>query len=122
MKQTTLLTVAAFGGDKGDTFIRPQARPGQTISLDASASSDPDNDTLAIRWYTYPEAGTYTGKVTILNQEQTQASMTIPTDAAGKQIHVILEVKDLNPIASLLRGLWRQSQQYDAFSTLYRYR
>ena len=93
--------VAAFQGDKSDTIIRRQAKPGQTISLDASATTDPDGDTVDIRWYTYPEAGTYAGKVTILDGEQAQASVTIPADAAGKQIHVILEVKDLNPIASL---------------------
>ena len=40
--------------------------PGRTISLDASATTDPDGDTVDIRWYIYPEAGTYAGKVTIL--------------------------------------------------------
>ena len=93
--------VAAFHGDKSDTIVRRQANPGQTISLDASASIDPDKDTLAIRWYTYPEAGTYLGKVTILDSKQTETRVTIPPDAAGKQIHVILEVRDQNPIASL---------------------
>ena len=93
--------VAAFQGDKSDRIVRRPAKPGQTISLDASTSTDPDKDTLAIRWYTYPEAGTYLGKVTILDSKQTEARVTIPADAAGKQIHVILEVKDLNPIASL---------------------
>ncbi len=93
--------VAVFQGDTSDRIVRRQAKPGQTISLDASASTDPDKDRLAIRWYTYPEAGTYLGKVTILDSKQTETRVTIPADAAGKQIHVILEVRDLNPIGSL---------------------
>ena len=92
---------AAFNRDATDTIVRLQAKPGQTVNLDGSASFDPDKDELAIRWYTYPEAGTYRGKVTILDSELPKASVTIPADAAGKQIHVILEVRDLNPIASL---------------------
>ena len=32
---------------------------------------------------------------------KTKTSVTIPADATGKQIHVILEIKDLNPIAAL---------------------
>ena len=82
-------------------MVHLQALPGQTIRLDAGATTDPDGDRVDIRWYTYPEAGIYDGQVTILDSEQAQASVAIPTDAAGKQIHVILEVKDLNPIASL---------------------
>ena len=75
--------------------------PGKTISLDASATTDPDGDAVDTRWYVYPEAGTYVGKVTILKGEEALASVAIPADSAGTQIHVILEVKDLNPIASL---------------------
>ena len=93
--------VAVFHEDRSDTIIRRQAKPGQAVNLDASGSTDPDQDKLAIRWYTYPEAGTYAGKVTIRDGERARASVVIPTDAAGKQIHVVLEVKDLNPIASL---------------------
>ncbi len=92
---------AAFQGDRSNAIIRRQAKPGQTIRLDASATTDPDGDRVDIRWYTYPEAGTYDGNVTILGSEQARAGVIIPADAAGKQIHVILEVKDLNPIASL---------------------
>jgi hypothetical protein len=93
--------VAGFRGDKSDSIVRLEAKPGDTIDLHASATTDPDGDAVDIRWYAYPEAGTYTGKIAILDGQQARASVVIPQDAAGAQIHVILEVKDLNPIASL---------------------
>jgi hypothetical protein len=39
--------------------------------------------------------------VTIASADQPEASVRIPTGAAGKQIHVILELRDENPIAAL---------------------
>jgi len=93
--------VVAFQGDTTNTIVHRQVQPGEVISLDATATTDPDGDRISICWYTYPEAGTYDGRITILSAEQARASVTIPKDATGKQIHVILEVRDLNPIASL---------------------
>ena len=47
------------------------------------------------------EAGTYPGKVLIPNPNQIKTKIVIPTGAAGTQIHIILEIKDQNKIASL---------------------
>lgn len=93
--------VAAYNGDRNDTIIRIKGRPGEVITLDATATIDPDGDDVDVLWWVYPEAGTYRGNVTIIGPEQARASVTIPQDAGGRQIHVILEVKDKNPIASL---------------------
>jgi len=93
--------VAAFNGDPGDTIVRLQAGPGADIVLDASASADPDGDDLVYSWWVYREAGTYPAPLTIPNAAQPKTSLTIPADAAARQIHVILEVKDRNKIASL---------------------
>jgi hypothetical protein len=92
---------AAFGQDRVDTIIRLKAKAGQVISLDAAASTDPDGDGLEISWWVYKEAGTYNKNIDINNPRKARAAITIPSNAAGKQIHVILEVKDTNPIASL---------------------
>jgi hypothetical protein len=93
--------VAAFAGDKADTIIHLRAKAGQVIDLDASASTDPDGDELEILWWIYKEAGTYANDIDTSNPQKPKTSITIPTNAAGKQIHVILEVKDKSTIASL---------------------
>jgi hypothetical protein len=100
-KQANHNPVAAFGKDLSATIVRLTSSPGKEIKLDASASKDPDNDALSFRWYVYPEAGTYNGATEIKRANEKVASLTIPADAAGKQIHVILEVQDKNPIVSL---------------------
>jgi len=93
--------VAAFGKDRSPTIVRLTSSPGKRIRLDASASRDPDNDALSFRWYVYPEAGTYNGSPDITGANEKVADIAIPKDAGGKQIHVILEVQDKNPIVSL---------------------
>jgi hypothetical protein len=93
--------VAVFMGDENRTICRVKASAGETLSLDASGTRDPDGNALSIRWYTYPEAGTYKGTVPILSESATVAKMTVPPDSKEKQIHVILEVTDQSAIAPL---------------------
>jgi hypothetical protein len=93
--------VAAVNGDKSRSIVRMRAQAGEVVSLDASASSDPDGDAVSYSWWVYEEAGTYSGKVAVQNSGQPKATVKIPTGAVGKQIHVILEVKDGNKTAAL---------------------
>jgi len=93
--------VAALSVDKSDTIVRLSVSPGDRIVLDSSASSDPDGDALEIRWWQYLEAGTYPGVVHIPSPRESKINITVPTGAAGKQIHIILEVRDKNAIGSL---------------------
>jgi hypothetical protein len=92
---------AAVNGDSSDTIVTMSANPGGTLSLDASGSTDPDGDDLTYSWWAYPEAGTYEGKIQINNPNQSKIKVEVPDDANGKQIHIILEVKDNNEIISL---------------------
>ena len=81
----------------GDKSLRPlmrKVKPGSTLRLDASKSSDPDNDALAFNWQVYREPSTYKKDVTISNRNTSVCSINIPSDAAGKDIHVVLEVTD----------------------------
>ncbi len=93
--------VAAFNGDTADTIVFASAKAGEKLQLDASASKDPDGDELQYFWWMYKEPGTYKGDVEIAEPKYAKTDVTIPKDAAGKQIHIILEVADKNKIASL---------------------
>lgn len=85
---------AVLNGDETRNVVRMKANAGESILLRASGSNDPDSDRLIYEWSVYPEAGTYRGKVGISADKPTQAHVEIPTDAAGKSIHVLLAVTD----------------------------
>lgn len=93
--------VAAFNGDLSDTIIRLKAAPGQTLDLDAGATRDPDSDQVKITWWIYREAGTYDKPINLKNATSEKTGLVIPADAAGKEIHLILEVKDDSNIVSM---------------------
>jgi hypothetical protein len=81
-------------GDNSREVIHKHVDIGQKISLDASNTFDPDGDSFSFEWFYYPEAGTYNGKIQIMNADSPNALITIPDDAAGTEIHVILKVRD----------------------------
>jgi hypothetical protein len=93
--------VAVFMGDKNRTVCRLRADAGETFSLDASGSYDPDLDSLIFKWCVYPESGTYKKEVVIQKADESVAEVTIPKDAGGLQIHIILEVVDDSSMAPL---------------------
>lgn len=93
--------LAAWKGDVSNSIVYMHVNAGETITLDASASSDPDGDELTYSWWIYQEAGSYSGNILIEKPKNELSQMTIPSGAGGKVIHLILEVKDKNPIASL---------------------
>ena len=93
--------IAALNDDASNTIVVVSALAGEQLSFDASASRDPDGDKLNFRWWQYQEAGTYSGQVHMESRQEAKTIVHVPTGAAGKQIHVILEVCDENTIASL---------------------
>lgn len=93
--------VAAFGTDLSDGIVYYWDSPGKELVLDASHSGDPDGNRLAYHWYVYPEAGTYQGEVNIPDSTSKTTSFTIPTNAGGSQIHIVLEVMDDSEIVPL---------------------
>jgi len=92
---------AVFNGDDTDNIIYLNTLPGKQIVLDASQSSDPDGDGLEFSWWIYQEAGTYPGTVYIDQPKESKTWLNIPSGAASKQIHLILEIKDKSSIAPL---------------------
>lgn len=81
-------------GDDGINVLTKTPKQGTTVPLDASKTSDPDDDNLTFQWWIQPEAGTYPGDVEILNRNSSTVEVKIPSDSAGKRFHVICEVTD----------------------------
>jgi len=78
-------------------------KPGARVKLSARPSSDPDQNQLSFKWWHYPEAGQYRGKVAIETANQMEASFTVPESAKPKDtMHIICEVTD-NGVPALTR-------------------
>jgi len=71
------------------------------LEFDASGSTDPDGDALRFRWFVYPEAGTFPGPVELRGADTARVEWTVSPDAAGRQVHLILEVRDASAIVPL---------------------
>jgi len=86
--------IAVLNGDATRRVVEVAAAPGQTVRLSSAGSSDPDGGAVSYRWWVYAEAGTYSGAVAPAEPNRAETSVTVPPDAAGKTIHIILEVTD----------------------------
>jgi len=71
------------------------AKPGEESILEAEAT-DPDGDKISYTWWHYHFAGDnpYHKEIAIDNKDSKKATIMIPKDALGKDLHIILEVKD----------------------------
>lgn len=85
---------AVIDGDATRSILRRTAKAGEPASFDAGGSTDPDGGPLAFVWRVYPEAGTYGREAGVANDKPSLAVLTVPADAAGKSIHLLLEVTD----------------------------
>ena len=85
---------AVCNGDTTIGVLKAPAEPGGRVKLSAAGSSDPDGDSLSCRWWVYREAGSFPRAASIEGADGPEAVLTVPAEAAGRTIHVILEVTD----------------------------
>jgi hypothetical protein len=89
--------IAAFNGttvNSGPPILTIAAAPGETVSLDAAGSTDPDSNALSYLWWVYSYGGSYGSEVPVDSSTSQQASITVPSDASGTTIQVLVEVTD----------------------------
>src|SRR5690606_25040556 len=86
--------IAVLNGDKTRQVLNMNATAGSTVELSADGSTDPDGDSLSYSWFFYDEPSSYDGKLTIKNSSSSTSKLKIPNDAAGKNVHIILQVHD----------------------------
>jgi hypothetical protein len=83
-----------LNGDSSLSVKHFEASPGEKVSLSASGSTDPDQDDLTYQWTVYPEAGTYSGSLTIENVSSPNADFIAPEVTESATVHIILTVTD----------------------------
>ncbi|MGD8781108.1 MAG: DUF1593 domain-containing protein [Ignavibacteria bacterium] len=70
-------------------------KAGERFSLDASGTTDPDNDNLSYLWFHYPEAGSYKKLIKIDSAENLHmVNVIAPAVEKSETAHFILKVTD----------------------------
>lgn len=86
--------VAVLNGDRTQNILTLTAKPGETVTLSAVGSSDPDGNSLKHTWFIYPEAGSFQGDTRLSAEQGETASFTAPVVEKPETIHVLLQVED----------------------------
>ena len=84
--------VVVVNGHQGPSPLTVHCKAGDTIRLDASHSSDPDNDALDFHWWQQPEIGT--AKLAVSHTENSVTTVLIAADAVSQKLHLVCEVCD----------------------------
>jgi len=82
-----------------------EVKSGNTVSIDAGKTKDPDGDELKFKWWQYKDAGSYNGMVDIKNANSDKISFIAPNVSKPETIHIILEVSDNG--SPMLKGYQR---------------
>lgn len=84
--------IVVLNDDSSRRILTLSAASGATLDLSAKGTSDPDHDSLSIKWWIYPEAGTLAG-ATLSSPDSLTTTVQLPPARTGT-LHVILQVTD----------------------------
>ena len=93
--------IIVLNGDTLEKIHEYNVKAGESLLLDATGTKDPDGDYLNFNWWVYPEAGTFNGTIDLPRTHTPKLSVTVPQGAKGSEIHLILEVYDVNDIGRM---------------------
>ena len=86
--------VAVLNGDGTKRIVALRAKAGETVTLSARGTKDPDGNALRTTWLVYPEAGTCRAEIRLGSTEGEQTSFTAPPVQRPETVHVLLQVQD----------------------------
>ena len=86
--------VAVLNGDRTRRVLQMTTSVDNTIVLSSEGTTDPDGNSISYKWSFYDDPSSYDGSVSITNETSSKATIEIPENSGGKNIHVILEVYD----------------------------
>lgn len=88
--------VVVIGRQGGLAPVEINARPGQTVRVDASRSWDPDGDALDFRWW-FQELPDEDAFPVLKDSTSSRISFVIPEDPAPRRLMLVCEVHDDGP-------------------------
>lgn len=86
--------IAAVNSDTSRRVLEVLVSPSTSVTLSAGGSRDPDNDSLSYSWSFYEEPSSYRGSLSIKSASAATSTVAIPSNASGKNIHIVLEMHD----------------------------
>ncbi|HRZ56572.1 MAG TPA: DUF1593 domain-containing protein, partial [Candidatus Paceibacterota bacterium] len=94
--------IAVLNGDSTKRVLDITAKPGESVTLSAEGTRDPDGDAIETRWWIYPEASTvrdarghqFPSNVALSDVSGLTTRLTAPAVQQPATIHIILEVQD----------------------------
>lgn len=95
-------------GDSTRKVLHRKVAAGESVSLDASGTNDPDGDSVNFHWWRYSEPGSYPESVSIRRERSANASFVAPVVSRPQTLHIVLAVTDSGqpPLTSYRRVIF----------------
>ena len=82
-----------LNGDHTTDVLTLSAKAGTEVTLNAAGTSDPDQNTVRLTWWIYPEAGSLKG-ATLTTTDGSATTVRLPAVTKPGTLHVILQAED----------------------------